>query len=169
MALNWQLKAEGLQTRLKLGEYLPEVGVGAGALYYDIPDKGTYNTMLFASVKIPISDWWRASHTLKERKYKEQIARNNSQNNSELLLLQMQKTWNDLDEAYKQIEVVNETIKQAAENFRINSDNYKGGIVNISDMLEAQAMLQQAKDQLSDARANYKVKLVSYMQVTGRY
>ena len=80
-----------------------------------------------------------------------------------------QKTWNDLDEAYKQIEVAKKTIKQAEENLRINSNNYKGGIVNILDMLEAQAMLQQANDQLTDARASYKVKFVTYLQVTGRY
>jgi len=166
--LQQSVKAEELQTKLKHGEFMPEAGVGVGALYYDILDKGTSNTMVFASVKIPISDWWGASHTLKERKFKEDIARNNCRNNSELLLLQIQKTWNDLDEAYKQIEVVNQTIKQAEENLRINSDNYKAGIVNVSDMLEAQATLQQAKDQLSDARAGYKVKLVSYLQATGR-
>lgn len=162
--------AEKLQTRLKMGEYLPEVGVGVGALYYDYDsnNKGTTNTMAFASVKIPISDWWGASHTLKERKFKEQIALNNSKNNSELLVLQIQKTWNELDEAYKQIEVANQTIKQAEENLKINSDNYKSGIVNISDMLEAQTILQQAKDQLTDIRVNYKVKLVAYLQVTGR-
>lgn len=62
-----------------------------------------------------------------------------------------------------------QTDKNTEENLRINNNNYKGGIVNISDMLEAQAMLQQAKDQLADALANYKIKLVSYMQVTGRY
>ena len=167
--LQQSVKAEELQTKLKLGEYMPEAGIGAGALYYNIPDKGTYNTMIFASVKIPISDWWGASHTMKERKLKEEIARNNRQNNSELLLLQIKKTWNDLDEAYKQIEVVNQTIKQAEENLRINSDNYKAGIVNISDMLEAQTILQQAKDQLSDANSGYKTKLVVYLQVTGRF
>lgn len=166
--LQQSVKAEELQTKLKLGEYMPEAGVGVGALYYDIPDKGTCNTMVFASVKIPISDWWGALHTLKERRIKEDIARNNSRNNSELLLLQIQKTWNELDESFKQIEVVNQTIKQAEENLRINSDNYNAGIVNVSDMLEAQAMLQQAKDQATDAKANYKVKLVSYLQVTGR-
>lgn len=168
--LQQSVTAEKLQTRLKMGEYLPEVGVGVGALYYnyDSNNKGTTNMMAFASVKIPISDWWGASHTLKERKFKEQIALNNSQNNSELLVLQIQKTWNELDEAYKQIEVSNQTIKQAEENLKINSDNYKSGIVNISDMLEAQTMLQQAKDQLTDTYANYKVKLVSYLQVTGR-
>ena len=35
--LQQSVKAEELQTRLKLGEFLPEAGVGAGALYYDIP------------------------------------------------------------------------------------------------------------------------------------
>ncbi|MCE5330772.1 MAG: TolC family protein [Bacteroidales bacterium] len=167
--LQQSVKAEELQTRLKRGEYLPEVGIGAGALYYNYTDKDTYNSMVFASVKIPISDWWGASHTLKERKFKEQIARNNSKNNSELLLLQIQKTWNDLVEAYKQIGVANETIKQAEENLRINSENYRGGIVNISDMLEAQTMLQQVRDQHTDAQVNYKVKLITYLQVTGRY
>ena len=167
--LQQSVKAEELQTKLKLGEYMPEVGVGASALYYDYMDKGTTNAMAFASVKIPISDWWGASHTMKERKAKEQMARNTSRNNSELLVIQIQKTWNDLDEAYKQIEVANKIIRQAEENLRINSNNYKGGIVNISDMLEAQAMLQQAHDQLTDARSNYKVKFVTYLQVTGRY
>lgn len=166
--LQQSVKAEELQTRLKLGGYLPEVGVGVGALYYDYMDNGIANTMAFASVKIPISDWWDASHALKERKCKEQIARNNSQNNSELLMLQIQKTWNDLDETYKQIGVANEIIGQAEENLKINTDNYKAGIVNISDMLEAQTMLQQAKDQSIDTQTNYKVKLVTYLQVTGR-
>ena len=170
--LEKSVEAEELQTRLKIGEYLPEVGVGIGAVYYDYAfsnNKGTSNTMVFASVKIPISDWWGASHTIKERKYKEQIARNNSQNNTELLLLQIQKTWNELNEAYKQIEVAHETMIQAEENLRINSDNYENGIVNISDMLEAQAMLRQTKDELTDARSGYKIKLVTYLQVTGRH
>ena len=125
--------------------------------------------MVFASVKIPISDWWGASHTIKERKFKEQIAQNNYKDNSELLTLQIQKTWNELDEAYTQTEVSGQIVKQAEENLRINSDNYNSGIVNISDMLEAQMMLQQAKDQLTESRVNYKMKLVSYLQVTGRY
>lgn len=170
--LQKSVEVEELQTRLKIGEYLPEIGVGVGAVYYDYAfsnNKGTSNTMVFASVKIPISDWWGASHAIKEKKYKEQIARNNSQNNTELLLLQIQKAWNELNEAYEQIDVAYETVLQAEENLRINSDNYKHGIVNISDMLEAQALLQQTKDELTDARSGYKIKIVKYLQVTGRY
>jgi len=167
--LEHSVKAEELKSRLKIGEYLPQVGVGVGALYYDIQDAGTFNSMLFASVSIPISGWWDASHSMKARKYQEEIARNTQKNNSELLLLQIQKTWNELDESYKQIEVVRETIAQAEESMKINRDNYKAGIVNISDMLEAQALLQQTKNNLTDALSAYKVKFVNYLQVTGRY
>ena len=101
--LQQSIEASELQTRLKMGEYLPQAGIGVGALYYDIPDKGTVNTMAFATLSIPVSDWWEAVHTRKERKYQEQIVQNNSRNNEELLLLQIQKTWNELEEAYKQI------------------------------------------------------------------
>ncbi len=167
--LQKSVQAEELQTKLELGKHMPELGVGAGALYYDIMDKGTTNSMVFASIKIPISDWWEGSHKIKERKYKEQIARNNSKNTEELLALQVHKIWNDLDESYKQINLAKETVNQAEENLRINSDNYNGGIVNISDMLEAQTLLQQSSDQLTDAISAYRIKLVTYKQVTGRY
>ncbi len=106
---------------------------------------------------------------IKERNFKDRLQQNNYKDNSELLTLQIQKTWNELDEAYKQTKVSGQIVKQAEENLRINSDNYNSGIVNISDMLEAQMMLQQAKDQLTESRVNYKMKLVSYLQVTGRY
>ncbi|MCE5346459.1 MAG: TolC family protein [Bacteroidales bacterium] len=167
--LEYSIKAEEFKSRMKIGEYLPQVGVGVGTLYYDIQDEGTFNSMIFASISVPISGWWDASHSMKARKYQEEITRNNSKNNSELLLLQIQKSWNELEESYQQIEVVRETVTQAEESLKINRDNYKAGIVNISDMLEAQAMVQQTKDNLADALSGYKVKLVKYLQVTGRY
>jgi multidrug efflux pump subunit AcrB/outer membrane protein TolC len=167
--LQESVKAEKLKTRLKIGEYLPEAGVGVGALYYDIPDEGTTNTMVFGTVSIPLSDWWSATHTIKERKCQEEIARNNCENSKELLLLQIRKTWNELNEAWQNIDLAGETIRQTEENLKINRDNYKSGIVNISDMLESQALLQQAKDQLTDTRSEYRIKLINYLQETGRY
>jgi outer membrane protein TolC len=167
--LQHSIEASNLQTRMKMGEFLPQAGIGVGALYYDIPDNGTVNTMAFATVSIPISDWWEAAHTRKERKYQEQIVQNNTRNNEELLLLQIQKTWNELDEAYKQIAVATESISQTEENLKINRDNYKAGMINISDMLEAQALVQQSKDNLIDIQTQYRIKMVEYLQVTGRY
>ncbi|MDD4033026.1 MAG: TolC family protein, partial [Bacteroidales bacterium] len=161
-------EAETMQTKLTRGEYLPEAGIGIGALYYDLTDHSTTNAMAYASIKIPLSDWWGAAHSLKERKLKEQITLNNNRNQNELMLLQMQKTWNELNESYQKIQVVEEAVTQAEENLKINKDNYEAGIVNISDMLEAQTLLQQAREQLSEARMNYRVKRITYLQVTAR-
>jgi len=167
--LQQSIQAEELQTRMKIGEYLPEVGVGIGSYYTDLFGDQEGNTLAFATARIPISGWWEASYNIKERRLREEIARNNSKNASELLSLQIQQTWLNLWEAYKQIEVSRESIKQAEENLRINRDNYLAGTVNISDMLEAQMILQQTRNHYTDALVAYNLTLTRYKQMTGRY
>jgi multidrug efflux pump subunit AcrB/outer membrane protein TolC len=163
------VEAEKLQTKLKRGEYMPEVGVGVSEIYQNMTPSNNFNTMAFVSLKVPISGWWEGSHSIKERHIREQIAQNNQQNNQELLTLQIQQSWNELDEAYQQIEVAQTTINQAEDNLKVNRDNLKAGLINISDVLEAQGMLQQSQNQLTDALFIYKIKMVTYLQATGRY
>lgn len=57
---------------------------------------------------------------------------------------------------------------QAQENLKLNEVSYENGLSTLTDLLEAQAMLQQMNDQSTDARANYRNHVVSYLQVTGR-
>jgi len=167
--LQSSVRAEELQTRLKRGEYLPQAGIGVGGIYMKIDDgKDRTVGMVYGTVQIPISGWWAASHTLAERKAQEQIARNGMKDQSELLLLQMEKAWQDFTDAYKQVLLSDDTQKQAEENLKVNEDGYKNGMISVSDLLEAQAMLQQAKDQLNDAKANCQTKKINYLQVTGR-
>jgi outer membrane protein TolC len=163
------VRAEELQSNMKLGEYLPQVAVGVTGLYMKL-DEGQDRTlgMAFGTVSIPISGWWEASHTLQERSIKEQITQNSMKDNSELLLLQMQKAWQDFTDAYKQVLLSEEVKAQAEENLKVNQDSYKNGMSNLSDLLEAQALQQQMNDQLTDARASYRSKQITYLQVTGR-
>ena len=167
--LQASVRAEELQSNMKLGEYLPQAGVGVTGLYMKLD--GTQDRtigMVFGTVSIPISGWWEASHTLQERSIKEQMAQNTMKDNSELLLLQMQKTWQDLTDAYKQVRLGEEAKLQADENLKVNRDCYSNGMSNLSDLLEAQALQQQMNDQLTDARASYRSKQIVYLQVTGR-
>lgn len=167
--LQKSVEAEKLQTNLKLGEYLPQVAVGVSGTYMKLDDSNdrTFG-MVFGTVSIPISDWWEASHTLKERSLKEEMAENDLKDKSELLTLQMEKAWQDLSDSYKQVLLSEESKTQAEENMKVNDDSYKNGLSNVSDLLEAEAMLQQAKDQLTDSKANYRTKLVNYLISTGR-
>jgi len=163
------VNAEKLQYKMKRGAYLPEIGIGAGAFTADINNSWNNNTMFFGSVTIPITNWWEASHTLKEQKLKEQIAQNNTDNTAELLILQMQKARNELEEAYQQIQLAEEAMNQAEENLKITNDNYLSGVIGISDLLEAQAIVQTSADNLTESRCSYQIKITKYLQATGIY
>jgi hypothetical protein len=48
------------------------------------------------------------------------------------------------------------------QNLKINRDNYRAGMVNLSEMLEAQTLMQQSRDTLIDMQTRYQVKRVEY-------
>jgi outer membrane protein TolC len=161
--------AEKLQTALKIGEYLPQAGVGIAGLYTQFDKRdGFSNGMVFGTVSVPISGWWEAAHTVKERKLKEKIATNSARENRDLLLLQMDKAWRDLVDAEKEALLSEETKRQAEENRRVALDSYHAGMVTLTDLLDAEATLQHAIDQVTEAKANYRIKQSTYLQVTGR-
>jgi multidrug efflux pump subunit AcrB/outer membrane protein TolC len=163
-------EAEKYQTKLKRGEYMPQVGVGVGAQYLDVANgSGETNGMVFGTVNIPISGWWEASHKLKERRFKEEQNQNMVTDNTEKLLLQMQQARNKLDEAYRQVALAERAVVQAEENQKVNHDNYKSGLINISDLLEAQALLQSSKDDLIAYRCDYQLAVSNYLNSTGKY
>jgi outer membrane protein len=167
--LEASVRAEELKTRMKLGEYLPQAGVGVAGLYLKMDEtKGKTDGVVFGTLSIPLSGWWEASHALSEQKARQQIARNNLKDNSDLLALQMENTWQEFMDSHHRVLLCREASAQAEENLKVNQDSYDNGLSNISDLLEAQALLQQANDQLTDSMALYRVKLVQYLQVTGR-
>jgi outer membrane protein TolC len=95
-------------------------------------------------------------------------AGNTKQNTAELLLLQMQRLWDELDEASRQVRLAQQSIAVAEENVRLNEDHYREGISILSDLLDAQNLLQQSRDQYTEAIAGYYLKLSEYRQATGQ-
>jgi outer membrane protein len=167
--LQQSVDAAKLQTALKVGEYLPQAGVGIGELYtqFDKAD-GVANGIVFATVSVPISGWWEAVHSVRERKLKEKMAANSARENRDLLLLQMNKAWRDLTDAEQEVHLSEETRWEAEENRKVAADSYRAGIVTLTDLLDAEAMLQHAVDQVTEAKAEYRIKQSTYLQVTGR-
>lgn len=163
------VRSERLQSKLKLGEFLPQAGIGMAGIFMKSDDaKETTNGLIYGTISIPLSGWWEASHAMSERKARETIAQNNFKDRSEALLIQMEKAWQDLNDAGKLVQLSKEAQAQAEENLKVNEDSYENGMSDVSDLLEARAMKQQALDQVADAAAGYRLKLISYLQVTGR-
>jgi outer membrane protein TolC len=65
--LDKNVEANRLQTKMKIGEYMPQVAVGAGYMYNYLMDKNSSFGMLYATVSVPISGWWGGSHATQSK------------------------------------------------------------------------------------------------------
>lgn len=166
--LNKQVEATKLQRKMEVGKNLPTVGVGSGYNYHNLLDNDHSFGMVFATVSVPISDWWGGSHAIKRKKIEQQKAVEQLEDNSQLLKIRMQKAWNNVQEAYLQFQIAQHSIEQAEENLRLNRNYYKAGTCKMSDLLEAQLLYQQACDKQTDTYAEYQNMLLEYRQAIGQ-
>lgn len=158
-----------LQRKMEEGKRLPKVGVGVGYNYMNM-GSGIKNNFgaVFATITIPISQWWSGSYAVKRKKLVEENARQQLTDNAQLLEIHMQKNWNDVDNAYKQLVLAKKSIEQSEENLRLNSNFYHAGTVTMNNLLDAQQKYQQCRDQYTDAYAALQTKILEYEQSIGK-
>lgn len=171
--LEKSIEASKMQVRMEIGKNLPTVAVNGGWNYMNL-DKGSPLAMKdnfwmgAVVVSIPISDWWGGTHAIKRQKLQVRMAENEKRNAEELLLIQMQQLWNELEESYAQMQLAEKTIASALENVRLNEDYYKAGTGLLIDLLDAQSSLQQTRDQYTEAAIGYQINLSRYKQATAQ-
>lgn len=166
--LRQNLEATRLQKKIAVGKNLPTVAIGGGYYYDDLLDVGMDFWVGFATVSVPLSGWWGGSHDIKKQKLQVKNAENQLNDQSEMLMIRMRQSWNDLNDAYKQVDIALTSIDQATENLRMQSDYYAAGTCTMSDLLDAQTLFQQSRDKYVEAYAQYEVKKREYLQATGR-
>lgn len=164
-------EASKLETKLKRADYMPSLGVGVTAYYMDqfeSNQSGAGNGMAYASLSVPISDWWGAKHKLNELKLRESITKNSLEDTRGLLLLQMEKAWTDVMELNEKIHLIQAALAQTEENLTVSQKSYNNGILQLSDLLEAQVLKTETQDKLIEAKSQYKTALTKYLQATAR-
>ena len=165
--LQKQVEAAALQKKMAVGQNLPSIAVGAGFNYHNLLDKNRAFGMVFATVSIPISNWWGGSHAIKRKKIEYQRALDEQQDKAQLLEIRIQNAWNNVVEARQQLGIAQRSIEQADENLRLHRDYYRAGTCKMSDLLEAQLLYQQSLDRRTDAYAQYQIRQLEYRQATG--
>ena len=145
------VESNRLQHKIKIGENLPTVSGGAVYTYNNLMNKGRGVGMLMATVNVPISGWWSGSHAIKKQKLALEQARDQLQDNSQLLVINMNNCWANVETSHKQLAIARKSIEQSEENLRLNNDYYRAGTTTMSDLLDAQSSYQQSRDKYVDA------------------
>lgn len=166
--LDLNVQAEQLKKKLAVGQTLPHVMVGVNASYGNpIFDKYSANGLAFATLQVPITDWWETSHKIKQYNKEIQKAENEREDLMQKMLLEMRQAWQELQQSQAQLNLQEITLRDAESNLNSARIHYQAGMIPVADLLEAQTLYRQSQDQTVDAWIDLQVKCRHYEMLTG--
>lgn len=164
--LDLSIKAEDLKKKMTLGAALPSLMVGGSANYNTIMENTKPNAMVFAMLQVPLTDWHKTAYKLKKHDLDAETAENTRRDLTEKMEMQTNQAWFNLEQSWLRITMAQTALNDAEANLKITQDYYEAGLVALSDVLEAQTMLKQSRDELTDSRVEYRISLLNYKQLT---
>lgn len=172
--LNKVMELEHIKTSLIKAEHKPQLSfvltgftsVG-NKVNFSNGENSLSSYLGLLNFSIPIYDWGKNAQKVKEQELKIQAKKWELEESKELINLQVQSAWIQLNQSLKKIDLTNLSIKQSEENLRLTNDRYKAGTITGKDVLEAQVIWQQAYSSHIDAKVEYKVSLANYKKAIG--
>ena len=164
--LDRAVEASRLQVRMERGKNLPSLAVGASGMYYNVMEKNQGNLVGLATLSVPVSGWWSGTHAVRKARHKLEQDRNTLNDANEKLKIDIIASWNNLQEAYAQIEIARRSVRQADENLRLSRDQYDAGTLGMTDLLDAITLYTQSHNSLLTACAEYQSRLAEYQRKT---
>ncbi|MCM1109016.1 MAG: TolC family protein [Clostridium sp.] len=172
--LEKQTEAAALQVKYSRADLLPQVGL-VGAYDYlngiKVNDEKLFEGANFSamlSVSIPLFHFGERTGKVKAARAKLEQARAEQEDLNEQMMLELSRACNNLDEARLECELAMRSLEQAEENRLLSEKSYRAGVETLSDVLEAQALWQQAYESKVDAYFRLYLAGVDYRKAAGK-
>lgn len=146
-----------------LAEIAPDMASKDFDMSYQ-PKKSKNIGMAFATLSIPISQWWGGTHAVRRQKARQLQAEITYDDAKEKLAIDNRSAYLKVIEAHKQIGIARTSVEEAEENLRIHTEQYQTGTITISELLDAETLNRKAHDQLSSSVADYQIRLADYQR-----
>lgn len=166
--LQKNVEAKKLEKKMEIGSNLPSVALGAGWYYHDLLRQNHNFGSIQIAVDVPLTGWWTGAYAIKRRNLELTNAKNELEDLSEQLQIEMQDKWNNLTAAHRKMEIEKEGISQSEENLYLNRMYYEAGMCTLSDLLEAETNRKEAEDRYISAYGNFCTARSAYLIATGR-
>lgn len=164
--LERSLEAANLEKKIAIGKNLPTLAIGGFTDFTDITDSYDNHMIGFVSLSIPITDWWKGSHQIKQKEIETAKAKLKLKDSREKLSMQQTIQYNQLIESWKNIDLGKAGLNEATEHLQDMTNNYAAGVVTVSDLLEAQAIYQEAESRYQSFQYSYLIEVARYKSLT---
>ncbi len=156
--LQINVESQELIKKMAVGETMPQLAIlGIGYYGNAVRNDASANAVAGFSLKIPLSDWWNTSHKIREHNIRIEQARVEKEHYGNLMSIEEEKAYSDMVDACMLIRSDSAALRLARENYRLAEINYAAGVVTVSDVLQAHALLLQAENAVVDRRVSYLI------------
>ncbi|WP_413511772.1 TolC family protein [Myroides odoratus] len=165
---------EDIQAKMLKSDYYPTVGLrmiglsgfGEGINFANGKDNLTSYVGL-VSIEIPLFDWGKRGAKAKEQRLKALAAQEELEQTKELLDLEIRNAEIIVNQASQDVQSSELALDQSAENRRIVQDRFEAGTIVSKDVLEANALWQEAYSKVIEAKIVYLVNRANLNRVLG--
>ena len=173
--LQRNIESGQIQKKMLIADSRPSVSLGLngiGAMGKQGINPGSNSNFLatyygMLSVNIPIFDWGKRKQKVQQQQYRITAQEYQLKERQELISLEVQQAWLELNQSAKRIELSSASLEQAEENLRLSNDRLKAGTIVGKDVLEAQTLWEQAFSDIIDAKVEYRVNEANYQKALG--
>ena len=161
--------AEAL-VRAQRGSYLPTVTLGASSAAYDtriFPD-AVYRSALVLSATLPIWNGAQREVQMSEARVQREIARVTRADAERAVSRDVTEAYTGYETARAAMQLAQEAILVARENYRVQDTRYRAGATTILDLLEAQIRLTEAEAEFVQSRYATRLALARFEAQLGR-
>lgn len=120
------------------------------------------------TLSVPIFHFGADYFKTKAAKIKAQQVELDRENFVELMQLQLAKEGNNLEESVQEVALTEKGLEQATLNRELSEKQFKAGTETLTDLLEAQALWQQAWQRSIEANFRRYLASVAYLKAAGR-
>ena len=167
--IDFQKKAAAIGVKVAKSEAYPTIALTGGYIAADIPKLITITNAINIGlgVQYNIASLWKNNTKLTQARAKEVQLNATESLLNDGIKLQLNRDYQNYLFAQKKIDVYQKSIAQATENYRITKNKYDNNLVTITELLEADVSLLQAKLNASVAKADAALAYNKILSTTG--
>lgn len=127
------------------------------------------NYQVYAKLSVPVFEWGKRKHQHTADQWRTETAREQASKVRDQVLLEMQVTAHNQEEAVKQVALTENSLDKARENSLLALDQYQEGLVSITEVLDAQIYYLEARKNFVKSKYNAQIARSEYLKACGNF